>query len=808
MQRSICIHGHFYQPPRENPWLEAIELQDSAYPYHDWNERITAECYASNAVSRILDGQNRIQEIVNNYAEISFNFGPTLLRWLEEKAPEVHQAIQAADKESSRKYSGHGSALAQAYNHMIMPLANRRDKQTQVRWGIRDFEYRFGRRPEGMWLPETAVDLETLQVLAEHGIRFTILSPYQARRVRALGARGWRNARDGRIDPSTVYRQRLRSGAFINLFFYDGPISRALAFENLLNRGEDFAERLLGAFSEKRTWPQLVHIATDGETYGHHRRFGDMALAYALRYIESRELAKLTNYGEYLEHNSPAHEVGIIERTSWSCVHGVERWRSDCGCNSGGHPGWNQAWRAPLREALDFLRDALIPRYEEMAKPLLRDPWTARDDYIEVILDRSEESVGAFLRRNATHDLNAEERIRVLKLLELQRHTMLMYTSCGWFFDELSGLETVQVMQYAGRAVQLYQELAGDRLEEQFLEKLAQAKSNLPEHGDGREIYEKFVRPARVDLAKVGAHYAVSSLFEDYGEESQTYCYRVRREDYRLLTAGQAKLALGKATITSNITTESASYSFGVLHLGDQNIRGGIREYRGMEAYDELGEEVRTAFERGDLAEAGRMVEKNFESGAYTLKLLFRDEQRKILRSILQTKLAEVSGDYRRIYEANAPLMRFMRNLGIPLPKGLQAAAEFTLNDGLVQILAAETIDKQHFESTLEEARIAGVQLEETRLEFTFRRRLDQLSKEFQAHPRDMAPLEALRAAADLLHSLPFEVNLWTPQNCFYAVLRSVYPQVVPEAESGDDGARAWVGQFRSLGEILRVRVD
>jgi alpha-amylase/alpha-mannosidase (GH57 family) len=808
MQRNLCIHGHFYQPPRENPWLEAVELQDSAYPYHDWNERITAECYASNAVSRILDGENRIQEIVNNYAKISFNFGPTLLRWLEEKAPDVHRAIQAADQESCRKFSGHGSAIAQAYNHMIMPLANRRDKQTQVLWGIRDFEYRFGRRPEGMWLPETAVDLETLQILAEHGIRFTILSPHQARRMRLLGARGWRDARGGRIDPSTVYRQRLRAGAAINLFFYDGPISRALAFENLLIRGEDFAERLLGAFSEKRTWPQLVHVATDGETYGHHRRFGDMALAYALRYIESKELAKLTNYGEYLEHNPPLHEVGILERTSWSCVHGIERWRSDCGCNSGGHPGWNQAWRAPLREALDFLRDALIPRYEKMAKLLLKDPWAARDDYIEIILNRSAENVDAFFRRHATHELSAEERVRALKLLELQRHAMLMYTSCGWFFDELSGLETVQVMQYAGRAVQLSQELSGDGLEEQFLEKLAQAKSNLPDPRDGRNIYEKFVRPARVDLSKVGAHYAVSSLFEDYADESETYCYRVRREDYKLLTAGQAKLALGRATITSNITTESATCSFGVLHLGDQNIRGGIRDFRSLGAYEELGQEVRAAFERGDLDEVGRIVEKNFESGAYTLKLLFRDEQRKILRSIVEARLAEVSADYRRIYEGNAPLMRFMTSLGIPLPKGLQVAAEFTLNDRLAQILAAETIDKSHFGAALEEAKIAGVTLDETRLEFTFRKQLDRLARGFQGVPRDPAVLEAFRSAADLLRSLPFEVNLWTPQNCYHAVLRSVYPQVLAEAGRGEEAAHAWVEQFRPLGEILRVRIE
>jgi alpha-amylase/alpha-mannosidase (GH57 family) len=385
MERYICIHGHFYQPPRENPWLEAIEFQDSAYPYHDWNERITAECYATNAVSRILDGDDQIADLVNNYSKISFNFGPTLLSWLEENAADVYQAILEADRESQKNFLGHGSALAQAYNHMILPLANRRDRFTQIHWGIRDFEHRFGRKPEGMWLPETAVDLETLDILAELGICFTVLAPYQASRVRRIGARNWRDISGGRIDPTMAYEQRLPSGRKIALFFYDGPISRAVAFERLLTRGEHFAQRLVGAFSEKRTWPQLLHIATDGESYGHHHRFGDMALAYALHYIESNDLAHLTNYGEYLEKCPPTHQVEIFEKTSWSCAHGVDRWWSDCGCNSGGRPGWNQAWRTPLRNSLDWLRDNLAPVYEEKARQFLKAPWEARDAYIGVI---------------------------------------------------------------------------------------------------------------------------------------------------------------------------------------------------------------------------------------------------------------------------------------------------------------------------------------------------------------------------------------------------------------------------------------
>ncbi|MGE5839564.1 MAG: DUF3536 domain-containing protein, partial [Deltaproteobacteria bacterium] len=504
MERYICIHGHFYQPPRENPWLEAIEVQDSAYPYHDWNERITAECYATNAASHILDPQGRIVDIVNNYAKISFNFGPTLLAWLKEKASDVYESILLADRESRERLSGHGSALAQPYNHMILPLAHRRDKYTQIFWGICEFKARFGREPEGMWVPETAVDLESLDIMAELGIRFTILAPRQASKVRALGATEWHDVSGEKIDPSMAYTLRLPSDRSISLFFYDNPISRAVAFEGILGNGEAFAQKLLGGFDEARTWPQLVHVATDGESYGHHHRDGDMALAYALNHIESNNLARLTNYGEYLERHPPSHEVQIFENSSWSCPHGIERWRSDCGCNSGGHSEWNQAWRAPLRKALDWLRDTVAPAFARKGRLFLKDPWMARNDYIEVILDRSETSLKRFLERHAVRELSQEEQTVILKLLELQRHSMLMYTSCGWFFDEPSGLETVQVIQYACRTLQLAQETLGSNLSPRFLDLLENVRSNIPEFQNGRVIYERFVEPAALDLQRIG----------------------------------------------------------------------------------------------------------------------------------------------------------------------------------------------------------------------------------------------------------------------------------------------------------------
>src|ERR1051325_5027132 len=409
MDRYICIHGHFYQPPRENPWLEAIELQDPAAPYHNWTERSTAECYAPNSVARILDGQGRILKLINNYSKISFNFGPTLLSWLETKAPETYAAILAADRDSQKSFSGHGSALAQVYNHVIMPLANSRDRRTQVLWGRSDFEKRFGRAPEGMWLPETAVDLETLELLAQTGLRFTILAPHQAARVRRIGERSWRELKGEPIDSSRAYRISLPSGKSLALFFYNGPIARAVAFEGLLSHGERFIERLYGAFSTQHEQEQLVHIATDGESYGHHHRFGDMALAYALDHIESDSQTTLTNYGEFLARQPPSHEVEIIEKSSWSCAHGIDRWWSDCGCNTGGHPSWNQQWRTPLRNTLDWLRDTIAPQWEHHSEPLLKDPWAARDDYIDVVNDRSAKNVENFFARHALRSLDAQD---------------------------------------------------------------------------------------------------------------------------------------------------------------------------------------------------------------------------------------------------------------------------------------------------------------------------------------------------------------------------------------------------------------
>ncbi len=816
MDRYICIHCHFYQPPRENPWLEAVELQDSAYPYHDWNERITAECYAPNSASRILGEGGRIVKITNNYSRISFNFGPTLLSWMEQNAHRTYEQILEADRISRQTFSGHGNAIAQAYNHMILPLATRADKYTQVLWGIRDFQYRYKRDPEGMWLPETAVDIETLEVLADLGIKFTILAPHQARHSRELRVPSreresttrspqlatqnpaeWQSVEGANIDPTRAYLCRLPSGRSINLFFYDGPISRAVAFEQLLANGEHFASRLLSGFSDTRQWPQLMHIATDGETYGHHHAHGDMALAYALEHIESKQLARITNYGEYLERHPPQHEVEIVENTAWSCAHGVGRWSSDCGCNSGGHAGWNQQWRAPLRAALDWLRDDLAGPYEQRGRELLRDPAQARNDYIGLVLDRSPENVDRFLAQHAGRELGPAEQVRALELLEMQRHAMLMYTSCGWFFDELTGIETVQVIQYAGRALQLAERLFGDGREQQFLSRLQQAHSNVPGFGSGADAYERFVRPAMVDLLGVGAHYAIISLFDGFGERSEIYCYEVDMLDSHVQQSGRAGVAIGRARIMSRITREQMPISFGVLHFGDHNLSAGIRRFRGDDEYHAMMHAVSDAFGRADLPEALRVLDRHFEGTAYSLKSLFRDEQRRIVRRILDSTLGEAEASYRQIYEHHAPLMRFLAGLHTAPPKVLVLTAEFVINGALRRVLEQDELDLDEVRGLLETATRDKVNLDVSGLEYLLRRRLTRLADEVASDPGNLALLARMHAILSI--AWPFEINLWRVQNVFYSLIGSEYAQRHNDAE--------WAEHFARIVQKLNIRM-
>lgn len=807
MNRHLCIHGHFYQPPRENPWLEEVELQDSAYPYHDWNEKIMAECYAPNTASRILDSDKRIIDIVNNYSKISFNFGPTLLSWMQRQTQDVYQGILDADKKSQEKFSGHGSAIAQAYNHMIMPLANTRDKRTQVLWGIKDFEYRFKRKPEGMWLPETAVDLETLDMLVGYGIKFTILAPSQAQSVRKIKEKKFKDIRETGIDPQRPYLCRMPSGKTINIFFYDSSISNDIAFGDLLKSGKNFAERLMNSYTEEQDHPRLLHIGTDGETYGHHHRFGDMALAYCLYYIESNDLARITIYGEYLEKYSLTHEVKIIENTSWSCGHGVERWRADCGCCSGVNPGWNQLWRAPLREAMDWVRDTLSPVYEKEMVNFAKDPWDVRDNYIEVILDRSTKNVKRFLADNMIKDLSKQEEIRALQLLEMQRHAMLMYTSCGWFFDDVSGIETIQDIQYAARSIQLAKEVAGVDLEDSFIQTLERAPSNISKYQNGAKVYEKFVKPVVIDLLRVGAHYAVSSLFEEYPDKVKIYCYSANSEIFDRQEAGKQKIVVGRTQIRSDITWEEDTISFAVLHLGDHNFKGGVRGFIDENIFSKMHYEIRDAFRKGDTVRITRLIEKHFKFGHYSLWHLFRDEQSKILYQILDSTLEEIEASLRQVSEQHYSIFQIIKQLRIPLPKVLDNMVLFMVNKDLLQTLGSDMPDFERLEKVVNEVKEWSLEIDEATIGFVAQRKVNDFMKKFQKGPQEVGLLEPVEAILRILNPLSLNLDLWQAQNIYFSVGKNFYNTMQAKADQGNEDAKRWVEYFDRLGDLLTVKI-
>lgn len=806
-ENFVCVHGHFYQPPRENPWLDFVELQDSAAPYHDWNERIAAECYEANAASHILDSQSRLIEVVNNYSRMSFNFGPTLMAWLEQYRPEVYRGIQRGDRESLARYQGHGSALMQPYNHVIMPLATRHDKETQLIWGLTDFRHRFGREPEGMWLPEAAVDLESLELAARLNIRFTILSPHQALRVRDRDGE-WHDVADGSIDTTEPYWVQL-GDTQMAIFFYDMHTSRAVAFEGLLNSGDTFKRRLKDAFQSKRPHPQLVNIATDGESYGHHHRFGDMALAYTLQALDDDPDVELTNYGQYLHLFPPTLEVELKPNSSWSCSHGIERWRSDCGCSTGSHPSWNQAWRAPLRCAMDHLAEAVSPLYEKSMESLGIDPWSIRDDYIQVLLDRSPERWHWLYQRHLGGTIPHADQVRIAKLLELARHSMLMYTSCGWFFDEISGLESTQVLQYAGRVIQLAEQLFDQPFAPQFLTELRAAPSNIEGYQNGADVYARLVTPAMIDLTRITVQYAIRDLFRLNDPEASFYCYRVENEAREWYRAGSVSALVGQLTITSEVTGEAGSFSYGALHLGDHNIRAGVGPKLTGEAFQVFRERIGDGFAAGDLSRVTRILEETFASAVTPLSALTQDDHRAVLHHIMQRGLAEVETAYRQIYDHHALWITYLNHSATPVPWALSNAAEWVLSQSLQRALTTVPLDLDHVRSILAEADRVHANLGETAsLSHSLEETLMTLGHQWLTHPRDLNALRALATGIAVSQLVPFTVDLRKLRTLVFTIAQRVQDDFLFLKGLGSDDrwAKAWHQEYDEIAEVLQIR--
>ncbi len=768
MEKFICIHGHFYQPPRENAWLEVIEQQDSAYPYHDWNERITHECYGPNGASRILDKDQHIINILNNYSRISFNFGPTLLQWMEQHAPETYQSILDADKQSQKLFGGHGNAIAQVYNHIIMPLASKQDKETQVIWGIRDFEHRFGRKPEGMWLAETAVDTETLEVLAENDIVFTILAPRQASMVRRIGATEWEDVSGEKVDTRRPYICKLPSGKSIVLFYYDGKISQDIAFKGLLIDGLDFANQLFEGFSDEADSAQLVHVATDGESYGHHHRHGDMALAFCLDFIERNEKAKLTNYGEFLDKVPPGWETQIFDNSSWSCVHGVERWRADCGCSSGMNAGWNQKWRKPLRDSLDWLRDELAQLFENELKKYCTDPWKVRNEYIDLILKRNDQTVEAFLLKHCKIVPQGYALTQVIRLLELQRHALLMFTSCGWFFDEISGIETTQILQYADRAIQLAESETKLVFEHEFLKRLSAAPSNLDDLKNGAMVHQRYVHPSRLTLSRVGSHYAVASLFEEY-PESLTICnYRAESEKYQRLDAGSLRLAVGKTQVHSLITYSVREFYFAVIWLGQNHIIGNSSIHMEDDDFKKMQEEISDAFSNSRVAEVIGIMQTYFGPEKFSLWNLFKDDQRKVLNQIVMKDVLQAEDSFKRIYNRNYNLMTVMNEARLPIPAILVKNLENVINTELRHTFENGNLNAGRLENLALDAQKWNVELDKTTISFAASSKLYRLMQELTEH-KDVKILDTFLRVFKVMEELDIELDLWELQNKYFS---------------------------------------
>jgi len=770
MQRYLCIHGHFYQPPRENAWLEKIEVQPSAFPYHDWNERITRESYYPNAFSRVLNDEGKIIDIVNNYAKMSFNFGPTLLSWMEQNAPQTYAAILESDKKSLKYFDGHGSAMAQVYNHMIMPLANTRDKETQIIWGIEDFKTRFGRHPEGMWLGEAAVDTETLDLLAKNDIKFTLLAPNQAARFRKIGDKKWTEG----IDSNRHYICNLPSGRKIALFFYDGERSQNVAFKGVLQDGKSFAYDLLEGYRGEYD-NEFVHIATDGESYGHHHTNGDMALAYCLRYIEKNELTQLTNYTQYLSMFEPEYEVEIHENSSWSCAHGVERWRSNCGCHTGGGPNWNQKWREPLRNALDQARDRMIEIYENGLKGLANDPWQMRDEYIEVIMDRSKKNVNRFLKRHISKELNAEERTHVMRLLEMQRNAMLMYTSCGWFFNDISGIETIQVLQYACRAIQLAESESDNKLEDEFIAELGKGYSNVHNEGSGADIYLKNIKPYMLSLTQVGMHYAVASIFADDPETLTVLNYDCKSIFFERKSAGVQKLAFGTTKVDSKVTTSTKEFSFVVIYLGQHHLIGGTSRRLSTEEFKPISDALETAFKQSNVAEVLRIIQKNFKAHTFSFFGMFKDEQMHLLDNYLEQSLELAYDSMRKIYDRNYNILNVMQQNKLQIPATLKQNIANVVNYEFKELFTNGHFSIQKMEELVDETEKWNLELDREHISASLNNKLEEMFLAFADDTSKLEILDELLTTIGLYKKVNLEPLLVNLQNQVFSFSKTLF---------------------------------
>jgi alpha-amylase/alpha-mannosidase (GH57 family) len=715
---------------------------------------------------------------------------------LEKNFPSVYQKILEADREGLRKF-GHGNAMAQVYNHIIMPLANERDKETEVLWGIADFEKRFHRKPEAIWLPEAAVNYPTLQVLVKHGMRYLILSPFQALRVRTFGGRRWTDVSQGRIDSTQPYRCFIKDSSgkklldqFIDLFFYNGVLSKEIAFGDLLKDGNTFCNRFTQFYQESKGRPQLIHIATDGETYGHHKKFGDMALAYALDKGFPARGFEVINHGAFLKRFPPVYEVEIDEGakgegTSWSCSHGVGRWEENCGCSTGGKAGWNQKWRRPLREALDLLRDELVQIFEKEGEKIFKDVWEARNGYIEVILNRSPKRIKSFFEQYGLKDLDEKVRIKGLKLLEMQRHALQMYTSCGWFFADLAGLETILILQHAARAIQLAEECTGQEIEKKFLARLSEAESNLPEMGKGDQVYQRLVKPKCVTLDKVVNHFAISSLFDEGEGERKIFSYRVEKIHYEKIEKGEDLLVIGQVRITPEVIPEPKEFLFGLIPAEKEVFRTWVSEKNEDIRFDVLKEKAHAGFGKGG-EEMDKVLTLLLGNQFFTIQNTFKEERQTIFQKLVKKEFDEHCQIYAELFDKTKQVVEALSREGLEIPYEIRVAAEITLSHRLFQEINQlrrdfkATREKGEIDRIIEVAKEHGYDLrKEDSLSVLNQILMEKMNALQKSKGSDLSwqeeQIEAVMILLDLAKKWDFSISLEEAQNLMGQILEECF---------------------------------
>ncbi len=794
--KFICLHAHFYQPPRENPWTQEIEIQDSATPYKNWNKRIAEECYAPNAKARILDDDLRIKKIVNNYSRMSFNFGPTLLSWLESKSPETYQAILEADKESQNLFGGHGSALAQPYNHMIMPLANSRDKLTQIRWGIEDFKYRFKRNPVGMWLPEAAVDIETLDLAAGEGIGFTLLAPSQAKQIRSKTT--WVSVDENSLDTTRPYKLQLPSGRPFSIFFYDKNVSHQLAFENLLSNGDKFLNNLTSKFSTDTDKVELVHAATDGETYGHHHKFGDMTLAYVLDQVLNHDSCSLTNYAQFLENHTSTWEVEILEDTSWSCAHGIERWRSNCGCHTGGRESWSQAWRKPLRDSLDDLRDQFEGEFQGALKPLVKDPWAARNDYIHLL--QPGKDFERFFAEHGSVVLSEKEKINILKWLEIQRHAMLMYTSCGWFFNDISGIETEQILRYASFALGLYSQLGDDNLEPQFLAILKDAKSNIAKWKDGKFIYEKMVGETRVSVEQVFSCGLFAYLLSQSVENTSVGAHSVAVANVDKVSKGSSELIFGTGEVSSKTVLEITPLEFYSIHNGDGQFQNFIF------SQGNGGADIQSLFCNQGYQDTLELLVEKFGAPVYPRREIFHNHFDKLADDLGQSFWIDNDELRNKITQSRKSLALLHNKLDTPLPLSAVSLSKVFLLEQWMEILNSNNPCIDQIGQMLSFS--DGISMDSLEFSAVYEHRMRELIAEIKKEPNKFEVLDRLNAILGLLDSVPVKINLWRTQNEVCEIFQAHFHEMQQRKNAGEKAAEQWLSKIETTFNYLNLSVS